>query len=58
MGVACALGDELGDGTAGHGADRLHEHLKVEAIGEAPEDLTDIVARERAELLGGSFGCG
>jgi hypothetical protein len=58
VGVAGALSDETRDRPAGDRADRLHKHLKVEAIGEAPEDLTDIVARERAEVLGGSFGCG
>jgi len=33
---------------ARHGADGLHEHLQIVAIGEAPQDLADIVSGQGA----------
>ena len=48
VGVAGARGDQPRHRPARHGADGLHEHLQVVAIGEAPQDLADIVAGQGA----------
>ena len=44
VGVARARGDQARNGAARHGPRRLHQHLQIEAIGEAPQNLADIVA--------------
>ena len=49
VGVAHAVGDHAGDHAPGHAAGRLDGHLEIEAIGVAPHNLPDIVAREGAE---------
>ena len=48
VGVAGARGHQPGHRPARHGADGLHEHLQVVAVGEAPHDLADIVAGQGA----------
>ena len=58
VGVAGALRDQAGDRSARHGAHRLHQHLQIEAIGEAPEDLPDIVSGQGAKVLGFRFDGG
>ena len=63
MGVAGAVGDQAGDRSAGDGANRLHQHLQVVAVGEAPEDLADMSSRQSAKRFGldsngrGGNGC-
>ena len=49
VGVALAVGHHAGHQAPGNGPGRLHGHLEVEALGVAPHDLPDIVAREGAE---------
>ena len=53
VGVAGACGYQAGHRAARHGAHGLHQHLQVVAVGEAPQDLADIVARQGAQVLGG-----
>ena len=48
VGVAGAGGHQAGDRSARHGADTLHQHLQVVTVGEAPEDLPDIIAGQGA----------
>ena len=48
VGVAGPCGDQAGYRSARHGADGLHQHLQVVAVGEAPQDLPDIVAGQGA----------
>ena len=48
VGVAGAGGDQAGDRSARHGADGLHQHLEVVTIGEAPQNLADVVAGQGA----------
>ena len=44
MGVAGARSHQPGHRSARHGADGLHQHLQVVAVGEAPQNLPDVVA--------------
>ena len=53
VGVAGALGYEAGDRAARDGANGLHQHLQVIAVGEAPQDLPDVVAGQGAQVVGG-----
>jgi len=46
VGVAFSGGYEASYGAAGHAARRLHQHLQVKAIGEAPLNLADRIAGE------------
>ena len=46
---ASATGYQAGHRTARHRAHRLHQHGEVEAVGEAPENLPDVVAGERLQ---------
>ena len=39
-------------------ARRLHQHLQIVAVGEAPQDLADVVAGQGAQVVGGVFGSG
>ena len=58
VGVAGALGHQASHRTARHRPHRLHQHLKVVAILEAPHDLPDIVSRKRAQVLCFLLGSG
>ena len=51
--VACACGYQAGDRPARDGANRLHQHLQVIAVREAPQDLPDVVAGQGAQVVGG-----
>ncbi len=46
--VARARRHQAGDRSARHGADGLHQHLEIVTVGEAPQDLADIVAGQGA----------
>ena len=48
VGIAGAGGDEAGHRSSRHGADGLHQHLEVVTIGEAPQNLADVVAGQGA----------
>ena len=58
VGVAGAGGHQAGDRSAGHGAHGLHQHLQIVAVGEAPEDLADVVSGEGSQVVGSGFGGG
>ena len=47
VGVAFAGRDESSDGSTGHAAGRLDEHLQIESISKAPLNLSHGVARQR-----------
>jgi len=49
VGVAHAVGHEPGHQAPRHGTGRGHGHLEIEALGVAPHDLSDVVARERTK---------
>jgi hypothetical protein len=51
VGVARAVGHKAGHDAAGDGAGRLHGHLEIEAVGEAPHDLPDVIARKSAKCF-------
>ena len=44
-------GDQPRHRPARHGAHRLDQHLQIEAIGKAPQDLADVVARQGAKVV-------
>ena len=48
VGVARARRHQPCDRSARHGADGLHQHLQIVTVGEAPQNLADIVARQGA----------
>jgi hypothetical protein len=48
VGVPRPLGDHPGHQAPGHGPGGLDGHLEVEAVGVAPHDLPDVVARQGA----------
>lgn len=56
VGIASAGGDEAGNGAAGHAAGGGNEHLQVEAVSEAPEELADGVAGDGAHGAGSGDG--
>ncbi len=60
VGVARARRHQPGHRSARHRPHRLHQHLQIVAIREAPENLPDIVSRQGAQILGLRFrsGCG
>jgi hypothetical protein len=49
MGISGAFGDHSRDRPSGDAPGGLDEHLEVESVGEAPQDLADVVAREGSE---------
>ena len=51
VGVARARGHQAGHRAARHRPRRLHQHLQIVTVREAPQDLPDIVARKRAQVL-------
>ena len=48
VGVAGARCHQPCHRPARHGADGLHQHLQIVTIGEAPQDLADIVSGQGA----------
>jgi hypothetical protein len=48
MGVARARRHQPGDRSPRNSTHGLDEHLQIEAVGEAPLELTDVVARQGA----------
>ena len=50
--IALALGHQAGNYRARHRARGLHQHLQVVAVGKAPENLANIVARKGAQSFG------
>ena len=49
--VAGALGHEFGHHGTRYGAGGLDRHLEVEAVGETPHDLADVVSRKRTQCI-------
>ena len=49
---ASSSGYQAGDRAAGDFAGRLHQHLQVVAVGEAPKNLADTVIRQGAQAFG------
>ena len=57
VGIACPLGHQPGDWSPGDAPGGLHQHLYIVPLGEAPHDLTNVVAGQGAQRLRSLFIC-
>jgi hypothetical protein len=51
--IAAAGGNQARNGSASHAASGLHQHLKIVAVGKAPQNLPDLISRQSAQSFSG-----